>query len=71
MTCRELVERVVTDGIEALGAEDRRHLGECRHCTDYTEAIDATVRTLRELPAEPADPHVRERLLATFRELQA
>jgi hypothetical protein len=68
MTCRELAERVATEGVDALGAEERLHLAACHGCTVYVESIQVTVRSLGELPAEPADPQIRERLLAVFRE---
>lgn len=68
MTCRELAERVATQGVDSLGASERLHLAACQECTVYVESITVTARTLSELPPEPADPHVRERLLAVFRE---
>ncbi len=75
LMCQEFVE-LVTDYQEgALSRRDRRrlekHLDACDGCSAYLEQLRATVRTLGELPAEPADPHVREHLLAAFRELRA
>ncbi len=74
LVCQEFVE-LVTDYLEgALSRRDRRrlekHLAACDGCTAYLESVRVTVRTLGELPAEPADPHVREHLLAAFRELR-
>ena len=74
LICQEFVE-LVTDYLEgALSRRDRRrmekHLRGCDGCAAYLERSASTVRTLGELPPEPADPHVREHLLAAFRELR-
>ncbi len=74
LMCQEFVE-LVTDYHEgALSRRDRRrlekHLKACDGCSAYLDQMRATIRTLGELPAEPADPHVREHLLAAFRELR-
>ncbi len=74
LVCQEFVE-LVTDYLEgALSRGDRRrmekHLKACDGCDAYLAQIRITVRSLGELPPEPADPHVREHLLAAFRELR-
>ena len=74
LVCQEFVE-LVTDYLDgALSRRDRRrmerHLKACDGCTAYLESFHDTVRTLGELPAEPVDPHVREHLLALFRDLR-
>lgn len=73
LACQEFVE-LVTDYLDdALGERERArfeaHLGECDGCAAYLEDMRITVRTLGTLQA-PADPHVRESLLAAFRELR-
>lgn len=75
LVCQEFVE-LVTDYLEGtLPRRDRRrlerHLSACDGCDAYLEQFRLTVRSLGELPPEPADPHVREHLLAAFRELRA
>jgi anti-sigma factor RsiW len=74
LVCRQFVE-LVTDYLDgALSRRDRRrmdkHLQACDGCDAYLEQVRVTVRSLGELPPEPADPHVREHLLAAFRELR-
>jgi anti-sigma factor RsiW len=74
LACQEFAE-LVTDYLDgALSRRDRKrlekHLSGCDGCTAYLESVRVTVQTLGELPAEPADPHVREHLLAAFRELR-
>lgn len=74
LVCQELVE-LITDYLDgSLSRRDRRrmdkHLRACDGCGAYLESVRLTVRSLGELPPEPADPHVREHLLAAFRELR-
>ena len=74
LVCQEFVE-LVTDYLEGtLPWRQRRrverHLRGCDACTAYLEQVRMSVRLLGELPPEPADPHVRETLLAAFRELR-
>lgn len=74
LMCQEFVE-LVTDYQEgALSRRDRRrlekHLRACDGCSAYLDQMQITIRTLGELPPEPADPHVREHLLAAFRDLR-
>ncbi len=74
LACQEFVE-LVTDYLDGtLSRRDRRrfekHLGACDGCDAYLDQVSLTVRSLGELPAEPADPHVREHLLAAYRELR-
>lgn len=74
LVCQEFVE-LVTDYLDgALSRRDRRrmdrHLRACDGCTEYLESIRVTARALGELPPEPVDDHVREHLLAAFRDLR-
>ena len=74
LVCQEFVE-LITDYLDgSLSRRDRRrlekHLDACDGCTEYLESFRVTVNSLGALPAEPADPHVREHLLAAFRELR-
>ncbi len=75
LVCQEFVE-LVTDYLEGtLSRRERRrlerHLRGCDGCDAYLEEFRLTVRSLGEMPPEPTDPHVREHLLAAFRELRA
>jgi predicted anti-sigma-YlaC factor YlaD len=72
LTCQELVE-LVSDYLEgALSTPDRldfeRHLVWCSWCRDYLDQMSAT-RTLARSPesAEP-EPHLRDQVLAAFRD---
>jgi anti-sigma factor RsiW len=74
LVCQEFVE-LVTDYLEGtLSRRDKRrmdkHVKACDGCDAYLEQVRLTVRSLGEMPAEPADPHVREHLLAAYRELR-
>ncbi|HEX8102597.1 MAG TPA: zf-HC2 domain-containing protein [Solirubrobacteraceae bacterium] len=74
LVCQEFVEFVTAYLDGSLSRRDRRrvekHLGACDGCTAYLESFRVTVDALGELPAEPVEPHVREHLLAAFRELR-
>jgi anti-sigma factor RsiW len=74
LVCQEFVE-LVTDYLDGVlpareQARFEAHLSACDACTAYFESLSVTVRSLQELPQPPADPHVREVLLAAFRELR-
>jgi anti-sigma factor RsiW len=75
LACQEFVE-LVTDYLEgALSRRERRafehHISECDGCTNYFEQMRTVIASAGELPPPaPADPHVREHLLAAFRELR-
>jgi anti-sigma factor RsiW len=74
LVCQEFVE-LVTDYLDgALSRRDHRrmekHVQGCEGCEAYLRSIRVTVRSLGELPREPADEHVREHLLAAFRDLR-
>ena len=74
LRCQEFVE-LVTDYLDgALSRRDTKrmdkHLRACDGCSEYFESFRLTVRSVGELPPEPADPHVREHLLAAFREIR-
>jgi anti-sigma factor RsiW len=74
LVCQEFVE-LVSDYLDGtLSRRDRRrmdkHLKACDGCTEYLESMRLTVHSLGALPPEPLDDHVREHLLAAFREIR-
>jgi anti-sigma factor RsiW len=75
LACIELVE-LVSDYLE--GALDRRtrrrfeaHIAGCEHCTAYLEQMRETIRLTGRLREDSLDPHVRDELLAAFRDWKA
>jgi anti-sigma factor RsiW len=47
-----------------------KHVAACDGCKAYMESITVTVRAIGELPPEPADEHVKQHLMAAFRDLR-
>ncbi|MEP6665156.1 MAG: zf-HC2 domain-containing protein [Nocardioidaceae bacterium] len=71
MTCEEFVE-LVTDYLE--GALDREtegrfvlHATSCPGCENYLRQLRETISQIGSLPPQSFDPHVRDTLLAAFR----
>jgi anti-sigma factor RsiW len=74
LICQEFVE-LVTDYLDgALSRRDHKrmekHVAACDGCKAYMESITVTVRAIGELPPEPADEHVKQHLMAAFRDLR-
>jgi anti-sigma factor RsiW len=70
-TCREIAE-LVTDYLEgSLTFRERirfhMHVGLCFACRRYLRQMKYTIATLRQLPPDPIPAHVKEELLARFR----
>lgn len=72
MPCQELVE-VITDYLDgALAETDRRrfeaHLAECEVCRAYLEQFRQTIALAGRVELERLPPHMREELLAAYRD---
>ncbi|WP_196804076.1 anti-sigma factor [Marmoricola sp. URHB0036] len=71
MTCREAVSLVTAYLDDALGVEDHErfeeHLGECPHCLEHLQQIQATIRVTGSLRTEDLDPRQRDDLMSLYR----
>ena len=75
LVCKELVE-LVTGYLEGkLSRRDRkrfeRHLGDCDGCAAYLEQMRRTIVTTGQLTEEQIPVHVRDELMAAFRDWRA
>jgi anti-sigma factor RsiW len=72
LACIEVVELVTAYLEDALSAEDRAafeaHIAACPHCTAYLEQMRATLAVAGRIDPEGLSEHVRDDLLAAFRE---
>ena len=75
LVCKEVVE-LVTDYLEgALSRRDRkrfeRHIAGCEACTAYLASMRRTIATTGRLTEEQIPAHVRDELVAAFRDWRA
>ena len=71
LSCQDLTD-LITDYLEGcLSLTDKIrfqiHLGLCIGCRTYLSQMKTTIETLGQLPPEPMPDHVRDELMARFR----
>ena len=75
LTCREIVELVsayvegTLDEHEARRVEE--HLAPCDACTEYVAQMRTTIRVTGNVNHSALPPHLREELMAAFRNWRA
>jgi anti-sigma factor RsiW len=74
ITCRELCQLLIDFVADELSEEHRtlveKHLCLCPPCVTYVETYKLTIQLTRQLPAGPVPDGLRERLLASLREIK-
>jgi anti-sigma factor RsiW len=72
MACQELVELVTAYFDGSLSRSDRgrfrAHIRKCDHCAAYLEQMKLVIEVTGRLREEDVDPHMRDGLLAAFRD---
>jgi anti-sigma factor RsiW len=75
LACKEFVELVTAYLDSALPERDRvrfeTHLTECPYCQRYLAQMRLAIRLAGQLSNPPLQPHVRDHLVACFREWTA
>jgi anti-sigma factor (TIGR02949 family) len=75
LTCSEVVELVTSYLDRRLTATDaerfEEHLAFCDGCSTYLEQMRVTIAATGRIRAEDVPDELRDRLLATFRELRS
>jgi anti-sigma factor (TIGR02949 family) len=75
LTCSEVVELITSYLDRRLSAADaerfEEHLAFCDGCSTYLEQMRATIAATGKVRDEDVPAELRDRLLATFRELRS